>query len=555
MTMPRFEPECLSLIDAYSGHKDPQAWLNHLHAVAELYQWDETLCIKVGVLQFRGAARLWARRHQFTDWVDFCQQLNKRFGETTESAAARLEQCFQQHGESPRAFADKFLCCALRAGRCQDPPLLYSFIQRLLPDLRQEAVRQRLHSIAEVVAFCEYWLTAQGDNDSWQQYDDLGPDQQSWQQPSHRGCDTDTAAFEGQEDTLHPFHMGSAAVDSTYLLSYMCDSLEHQLSHMQERLHAQDLEICALKAAIAEQDLQRHKLQQQQQSSVHVSYAPCTPLDVRGDCCGSTLLLCTPVADVSPAGLPVADPAAQKYKVCPPIVVVHPTPPCGVDCCSKQLLCTHVADASVAGLPVADLAAQQPNMCHPTNDVHPSPTCYVAPNCAPASCRITPSYTSGCAPPSEPAPGDNSSNLAQETPWTNTTLGPSHLQEDATTQDDPTLIDKPYGYEQLIPLHGMAHKPPHFDYDILVWLGPPKATSPLLQETHALSPACIQDSGGTTTWLRMAPKTPTGYIRHSMLSGHLQHMLTWSKLPKDPGKLFYYPKAYAADLAYLTMLP
>ncbi len=148
------DPDSVADVDTYSGTEDPQAWLDQLQAIAELYQWHQALWTKIGVIKLRDAAQVWARRHHFADWSDFCQQLTGRFGQTMESAAACLEQCFQQQGESPHDFADRYLSCATKAGRVEDPLLLCSFTQHLLPELRDECLRQRLHSIADVVTKC-----------------------------------------------------------------------------------------------------------------------------------------------------------------------------------------------------------------------------------------------------------------------------------------------------------------------------------------------------------------------------------------------------------------
>jgi hypothetical protein len=468
--------------------------------MAELYQWDEALCIKIGVLQLEGAALLWAQRQQFASWSGFCQQLTQQFGETTESAAARLEQCFHEHGESPRAFADRFLCCAVKAGRCEDPALLYGFTQRLLPELREEALRQRLHSIADVAAFCEYWVTTQSGFDTWQQYDGFDAVHQQWDLPG----DFVSAAYEQQEHDLHLFQECTAADDIAHLLS-MCASLERQLLQMQqrdqERQHAQDIEIHALMAALAEQDLRQHK----QQSSVHAFDAACDPANAFGD-----------------------------------------------DYSLELLACTHVAEVPAAGLPVANLDTQQHMPCHADACEHPVPTCCDTPDSVPASPVVLLPYSSGCAPPTTvPTMGCNSSSPAPET-TTPSRQEPINLQVETATYDEPSLIEELSGCPQHSPPLGMSHVPCNYYYNTLALGDVADVTSPLLQASTTLSPASIQDCGGTSTWLQVSPRPHPGTIDdYPTPSGHLQHMLAWSKLPKDPGKPSSLPDPGSAYLAFL----
>jgi hypothetical protein len=505
MAMPLIDPECLSVVEAYSGNDDPQAWLAHLQAVADLYLWDEALCIKIGMLQLRGAAQLWARRQHFAHWVDFCQQLTQRFGETTESAAVLLEQCFQQHDESPHAFADRFLCCAVKAGRCEDPALLYSFTQRLLPELREEALRQRLHSIADVAAFCDYWVTTQSGFDTWQQYGSYDAVHQQWDLPD----DFVSAAYEQQEHDLHLFQECPAADDIAHLYS-MCASLERQLLQMQQRdqecQHAQDIEIHALMAALAEQDLRQHK----QQSSVHAFDAACDPANAFGD-----------------------------------------------DYSLELLACTHVAEVPAAGLPAANLATQQPMSCHAYADAceHPVPTCCDTPDSVSASPEVTLPYSSGCTPPTTvPTMGCNSSSLAPETPKTPSRHGRVNLQVKPSTHDEPSPIEELSSCPQhSSPLKlGMHYEPCDYYYNMPAFDDCPDVASSLLQVTTTLSPASIQDCGGTSSWLQVSPKPHPGIIvDYPTWSRHLRHMLAWSKLPKDPGKPSVLPDQGSAYLAFL----
>ncbi len=493
MPMLQFDPECLTVVETYSGHphEDPQAWLSHLQAVAELYQWDEPLCIKIGVLQLRGAAQLWAHRHQFATWFDFCQQLNQRFGETTESAAARLQQCFQQHGESPHAFADRFLCCAVKAGRCEDPPLLYSFTQRLLPELRDEALRQRLHSIADVVVFCDYWLTTQAGFEACQQYNGCNSARQTCILP----VDFASAACEEQH-SMHLMQECSSAYDPTYQLLSMCDSLERQLLLMQEQelhyatyieqqLHARDLEIRSLLAALAERNLQQHK--QQEPSLLHVFDASCDNLDA-----------------------------------------------CGDDECLELLACTDVAVASAVGLPAANPTAQQPTPCHSDPCEHPAPTFCGAPDTVSASALVIPFYISGVDPSTAvPPPRCDSNSLAPETPLPPSRRAPNSLHQDPPTQDETGPFDDPLGCLQHSPYDEESYKPSDLDYNMLMLHGLPEMTLPLLQVSSALSPASIQDAGGTTGRPQLPPwpHQPGNTDDSPVLNRHLQHTLAWSKLP------------------------
>lgn len=324
------DPDCVAFVGTYSGHDDPSNWLTHLQAAAELYQWPEAVCLKVGVLQLRGAARLWAHRHHFTSWSKFCQQLDQRFGEVVESAMVRLEQCFQQEDESPGDFADRFLHCAVKSGRQEDPSLLYSFIQRLWPELREEVVRQRLHSLADVVTFCDYWLTTQNNVLTWQQYDNCSPDLMSGDWP-----DDDWGAYDQQEYGLWPYPASSddVCVDSHHFES-MGDSLE-QLLNMQEQLHSKDLEIAALKALLRQVPVVQIMPQKTQPASLYaleaaevqpLTIAPCqdvasTPLEAlpaADSCHHSSTPFCEPEESLSRCApcQPPVDMAAQVDGIC-----------------------------------------------------------------------------------------------------------------------------------------------------------------------------------------------------------------------------------------------
>lgn len=84
----------------------------------------------------KGAAQRWMRRKRFEDWDDFQEQFTRRFGETRETAVARLTRCSQRYDETPKAFADRFLENAERAGRAEDEALVYQFLGKLRPQPR-----------------------------------------------------------------------------------------------------------------------------------------------------------------------------------------------------------------------------------------------------------------------------------------------------------------------------------------------------------------------------------------------------------------------------------
>jgi hypothetical protein len=151
----------LNAVERYTGAADAQAWLTSVEELGQLFGWSEATCLLVAKVRLSGAAQSWAQRRRFTSWQQFQEEFFSRFGETRESAIARLERCRQGPGETPRAFADRFLQDADRAGRVQDDALVYQFIQRLHSNLRIEVSRKQLSSIEEIVSFCNYWLGCQ----------------------------------------------------------------------------------------------------------------------------------------------------------------------------------------------------------------------------------------------------------------------------------------------------------------------------------------------------------------------------------------------------------
>lgn len=155
-------PHSINTVDKYDGREDPNLWLNILQQTADLYGWDEDSCLKVAKIKLRGDAQRWGQSRHFNNWNEFRTLLDHRFGETAETAIARLECCRQDKHESPRAFADRFRLNAERSGRIEDAVLVYQFTQRLQPSIRTEVVRKQLHSIDRIVEYAEYWLQAQG---------------------------------------------------------------------------------------------------------------------------------------------------------------------------------------------------------------------------------------------------------------------------------------------------------------------------------------------------------------------------------------------------------
>lgn len=497
------DPESLSAVETYSGREDPQTWLDHLQAIATLYHWNEALCTKIGLLQLRDEARLWARRHHFASWLEFCQQLHRRFGETTEAAAASLQQCFQQQDESPHAFADRYLWYAAKSGRCEDPALVYSFTQRLLPELREEVLRQRPHTIADAVAFCDYWLTTQADVDTqadfdtWQPHDSHSPDQSSRDLPND--CDTVVChSLLGQYEYALHFQECSPVDESTYTWPSKLELLEQRLHRldehfeMQELLHAKDLEIMALKAALAEQDQQQHK-----------QHSPCSVYD--------------------------------------PDLSFDPLDPSGDDHCLAMLACTPVAETPAAGVRAAHLAAQQPAPLCPGTCVHLTPTCCGVYECVCASplAMAAPVSSHIVAATAQPT-CYNSSNMAPEV-----LLAPPYFKPSPSCLlEGPSDGDKasPSGCCHAPPLCTPCDKPPDLNIHHALMLNElPQAMFPWLEETFPLLVDFTQDYDGNPS--DQLPSKHTDFnVTHPIQCGHPTHKMAWSKVPKDPGRQPPYSK-------------
>jgi thymidylate kinase/transposase InsO family protein len=161
-------PQALNAVERYDGKADAHAWLDSLSTIADLYNWSDDVCLCVAKIRLAGPAQRWSCLRKFHDWEDFQEQFTRRFGETTESAIARLSRCFQKPNESPKAFADRFLEDAERAGRTEDAALVHQFLCHLRPELRREAARKRPRTIEDIVDFCNYWLGATAEDPLWQ---------------------------------------------------------------------------------------------------------------------------------------------------------------------------------------------------------------------------------------------------------------------------------------------------------------------------------------------------------------------------------------------------
>lgn len=132
-------PQAMSIVERYDGQADAHAWLDSLLTLADLHGWEDAACLSVAKVRMTGPALRWTTLRTFRDWDDFQEQFIRRFGETRETAVARLSRCFQKDNESPKAFADRFLEDAEKAGRAQDEALVYQFLQQMRPDLNPKA--------------------------------------------------------------------------------------------------------------------------------------------------------------------------------------------------------------------------------------------------------------------------------------------------------------------------------------------------------------------------------------------------------------------------------
>lgn len=161
---PTPDAEALELFDVFDGNQDPVSWLSDFETIASFYNCTRDTCLRIAKIRLQGPARMWAKGKSFANWAEFQRQLIQRFGDTKEAAVCRLEACWQYADEDIKSFADRFRELADRAGRQEDDALVYMFMQRLQPDLKMEAARQRLSTIDAIVDFCSYWLSMQNDN-------------------------------------------------------------------------------------------------------------------------------------------------------------------------------------------------------------------------------------------------------------------------------------------------------------------------------------------------------------------------------------------------------
>jgi len=148
----------LNAIEWFDGNKDAQAWIIGVERLGRLFRWPRATYLDAALVRLTGAAQTWAMRRQFQDWDQFTDQLLARFSETKETAIVRHANCKQQPGEAPRAYADRFLHDAYKAGKAEDSALVYTFIKSLHPSLVMEVERQQPQTIEQAVDFCEYWI-------------------------------------------------------------------------------------------------------------------------------------------------------------------------------------------------------------------------------------------------------------------------------------------------------------------------------------------------------------------------------------------------------------
>lgn len=153
--------QMLNAFKDYNGQKAPDTWLQTFNMIANLFSLPDELRYKVAITKLTDEAQRWSHNRCFRNWDDFQAQLSNRFGESPGTAIARLEACRQGENEPPRAFADRFLHDAEKAGRQEDDALVFTFMQRLNPDLRQEVLRHQPKTIEDAVEYANWWLGAQ----------------------------------------------------------------------------------------------------------------------------------------------------------------------------------------------------------------------------------------------------------------------------------------------------------------------------------------------------------------------------------------------------------
>lgn len=135
----------LSDITPFSGEDDLTAydWLKQLSCLASLYHWDSAACLCIACAKMRGTAAMWLESAQPSTWQAFQTAFLARFGEDAEALYTRFEQCSQRRGEPTRAYRDRFVSLAARAGRLDDPCLPSRFFKGLTRSLRRNMVAYR----------------------------------------------------------------------------------------------------------------------------------------------------------------------------------------------------------------------------------------------------------------------------------------------------------------------------------------------------------------------------------------------------------------------------
>jgi hypothetical protein len=145
----------LSDIAPFSGEDDLSAydWLKHMSCLASLYRWDSAACLCIACAKLRGTAAMWLDSAQPSTWKAFQTAFMERFGEDAEALYSRFEQCSQRRGEPTRAYRDRFLALAARAGRLDDPYLPTRFFKGLTRSLRRNMVAYKpmLRTIDDMV--------------------------------------------------------------------------------------------------------------------------------------------------------------------------------------------------------------------------------------------------------------------------------------------------------------------------------------------------------------------------------------------------------------------
>eukprot|EP00877_Chromochloris_zofingiensis_P011401 jgi/Chrzof1/6514/UNPLg00862.t1 len=156
--------QAVNSIPMFSDREGQEAhsWLQHFEQAADLYDWDDVLCLKIAKTRLEGVATTWSTSRRFDSWSDFKHQFLHRFGEKEEALLARLTQCTQGTNEPVKAFGDRFRLLAHRAGRAEDTALTYQFLKGLHKSLQQHIIPMRLRSMSEIIDYAIYleeWMT------------------------------------------------------------------------------------------------------------------------------------------------------------------------------------------------------------------------------------------------------------------------------------------------------------------------------------------------------------------------------------------------------------